>query len=84
MMIIVNKPQQLIDVQCYKCKAIFQVYPLTNMNADWITNCDKHRPDIQMNHSQDDVNRCQHEHDGMIYTSNPPQNKCIKCGEFYR
>jgi len=27
---------------------------------------------------------CNHEHDGMIYTSNPPQNKCIKCGEFYR
>tara|TARA_R110000868_G_C10693842_1_gene748595 strand:+ start:233 stop:508 length:276 start_codon:yes stop_codon:yes gene_type:complete len=40
--------------------------------------------DIQINQSQDDIDRCQHEHDGMIYTSNPPQNKCIKCGEFYR
>lgn len=27
---------------------------------------------------------CQHENDGMIYTSIPPQNKCKKCGEFYR
>lgn len=30
------------------------------------------------------VEECQHESDGMIYTSNPPQNKCNKCGEFYR
>lgn len=28
--------------------------------------------------------KCQHESDGMCYTSHPPQNKCIKCGEFYR
>lgn len=27
---------------------------------------------------------CKHENDGLIYTSNPPQNKCIKCREFYR
>lgn len=27
---------------------------------------------------------CLHENDGMIYTSNPPKNKCKKCGEFYR
>jgi hypothetical protein len=27
---------------------------------------------------------CNHESDGMIYTSNPPKNKCKKCGEFYR
>ncbi len=26
---------------------------------------------------------CQHESDGMIYTSIPPKNKCKKCGEFY-
>ena len=31
-----------------------------------------------------DDNGCHHEHDGMIYTSNPSQNKCVKCGEFYR
>ena len=28
--------------------------------------------------------KCDHESDGMCYTSNPPQNKCKKCGEFYR
>lgn len=27
---------------------------------------------------------CQHESNGMSYTSNPPQNKCIKCEEFYK
>jgi hypothetical protein len=28
--------------------------------------------------------KCLHESDGLIYTSNPPQNKCEICGEFYR
>ncbi len=28
--------------------------------------------------------RCDHKSDGTVYTSNPPQNKCKKCGEFYR
>lgn len=27
--------------------------------------------------------KCNHESDGMIYTSNPPKQKCIKCKEFY-
>ena len=27
---------------------------------------------------------CKHESDGLRYTSNPPQNKCKKCGKFYR
>lgn len=27
---------------------------------------------------------CVHENDGMSYTSLPPQNRCKKCGEFYR
>ena len=31
-----------------------------------------------------DNKECQHESDGSIYCSNPPQNKCIKCGGFYR
>ncbi len=33
---------------------------------------------------QNVVDRCQHESDGIIYTSNPPQNKCVKCGELYK
>lgn len=28
--------------------------------------------------------KCQHESDGHVYCSNPLQNKCKKCGEFYR
>jgi hypothetical protein len=27
---------------------------------------------------------CNHESDGQIYTSNPSQNRCKDCGEFYR
>lgn len=27
--------------------------------------------------------KCNHESDGLIYTSNPPKNKCVKCKEFY-
>lgn len=26
---------------------------------------------------------CNHESDGLCYTSDPPQYKCLKCGEFY-
>ncbi len=28
--------------------------------------------------------KCEHQDDGLTYYSNPPQVKCIKCGEFYR
>ncbi len=27
---------------------------------------------------------CQHESNGLTYMTNPPQNKCLKCWEFYR
>lgn len=27
--------------------------------------------------------KCEHESDGIMYTSNPPKLKCKKCGEFY-
>jgi t-SNARE complex subunit (syntaxin) len=35
-------------------------------------------------HAMIDNYKCAHKSDGLIYTSNPPQNKCIYCGEFYR
>ena len=27
---------------------------------------------------------CQHKSDGLLYTSNPPYLKCVKCGKLYR
>jgi len=32
----------------------------------------------------DNTKICKHEPDGNIYCSNPPQNRCVKCGEYYR
>lgn len=37
-----------------------------------------------MERLQATMKNCKHVSDGMIYTSNPPQNKCVKCREFYR
>lgn len=34
-------------------------------------------------HDMKPCDECKHEDDGMVYCSNPPQNKCKKCGEFY-
>jgi len=41
-------------------------------------------PDIQINQSELDIDRCQHISDGMVYCIYQPQNKCTKCGELYR
>jgi hypothetical protein len=30
------------------------------------------------------LNKCTHESDGLSYTSNPPQSRCVKCKEFYK
>lgn len=35
-------------------------------------------------HLKDANAECKHESDGWMYMSNPPQNKCKKCGQFYR
>ncbi len=85
-MIIINKPEQLLEVQCYKCKSIFSVHPMVSMNAPCITDCSRHKSH---------VTPCQHESDGENYDTTPTfppdgkpivrvQFKCIKCGEFYR
>lgn len=44
----------------------------------------RHKPDIQSNQSQVDVDGCQHESASEACLSNPPWYKCLKCGEFYR
>ena len=28
--------------------------------------------------------QCEHQSNGLSYMSNPPQHKCMKCGEFFR
>jgi hypothetical protein len=64
-MIILNKPEQLIQVQCYRCKSIMDVHPMTNMNAPWITDCNKHKK-VSDKYKQDNCrhgiyeNSCEH------------------------
>lgn len=41
-MIVINKPDDLLDVQCYKCKRIMKAHPMSNMNSDYFTNCELH------------------------------------------
>lgn len=41
-MLIINKPDDLHDVQCYKCKRIMKAHPMANMNSDYFTNCELH------------------------------------------
>ena len=33
-MVIINKPEDLIDVQCYQCGLIMRVHPMTNMHSE--------------------------------------------------
>ena len=80
-MLTINKPNELEQVQCYKCKAVMHAHPMTNINSEYFTNCDLHK--------------CQHESDGMLYCTSPrgsqgdkwnsdaEQSKCKKCGEHY-
>lgn len=39
------------------------------------------KPDIQSNQPQVDVDRCQHEWDGVLKSKNPNLGNCKKCGE---
>ncbi len=41
-MIIVNKPTELLDVQCFKCKASWKMHPMTNMNSAYVQDCALH------------------------------------------
>lgn len=44
-MLIVNKPDNLNQVKCYKCETFFYVHPMQCMNSPFITNCDLHKKD---------------------------------------
>lgn len=79
--------------KCPDCGHRMADYSGKRDDGTWWTGCSKRcgyytqiysAPDIQINQVKDDIDRCQHESDGMIYASNPPQYKCIKCGEFYK
>ena len=45
--------------------------------------CNKTKKELHLG-DYDLDKECEHESDGMCYTSYPLQYKCIKCGEFYR
>ncbi len=62
-MIIVNKPDSLIDIQCYRCKAIIPVHPMTNLNSPWITNCGMHESFLASSDHENNKNKqgnCRH------------------------
>jgi hypothetical protein len=82
-MIVINKPEELIDVQCYRCKATMKASPFSNMNSDYFTDCQLHKPLPIVQSSGTNLD-CKHDSDSMIYCSSlPPQLKCKKCGIFY-
>lgn len=70
-MMIINAPDNLLQVQCYKCKVVFNVHPMANMNADWIINCELHKKQ----HAAYLQDNCRH---GLHDSS------CIKCGKLYK
>lgn len=35
-------------------------------------------------YNDENAQQCRHQSNGLSYMTNPPQNKCLKCGEFYR
>lgn len=41
-MIEINKPVELIKVQCYRCKTIMHVHPKSNLNRDYFSRCELH------------------------------------------
>jgi hypothetical protein len=81
-MIIINKPEELLDVQCYRCKVIMKAHPMTNMNSEYFTNWEMHHPQPLQTK---DV--CIHESDYAISQDclHPIVSlDCRKCGEFYK
>lgn len=46
--------------------------------------CDDGKDCDECDQISENKTECEHESNGLMYTSMPPQFKCIKCGEFYR
>lgn len=61
--------EELIDI-----KRLFRVADV------WFNGMDELRDKIQSMIN----NYCEHQGDGLIYWSNPPQSKCAKCGKYFR
>lgn len=68
-MLVINKHETLIEVQCYKCKTIMMAHPMSNMNSDYFTKCDLH---------------CKHEYE-LTQTQGQPMHfefVCKTCGKY--
>ena len=79
-MIIVNRPSdELIQVQCYKCNAIFGVHPMQSSNSPFITDCELHKCQHERNEQSPPI--ATQSNGGYITEW---QYKCKKCGEFYK
>lgn len=38
----INKPKKLEPIQCAKCKTIFWVSKYTNVNSNYLIDCERH------------------------------------------
>ena len=85
-MIIINKPDEFLDVQCYRCNTIMKIHPMTNMNSDYFSECKLHKKECS--HESDygfwiktDISYARFQN----YQPNTDNfAKCTKCGAFYR
>lgn len=42
-MMIINQPEnELVSVQCYKCKSVFKMHPMSNLSGPCFTDCSLH------------------------------------------
>jgi hypothetical protein len=75
---MINLPKFEFAIQqgwlCHRCNKV---------NAPFTPQCFCSLDSYTITHATKGV-VCQHESDGNMRLSHPPQYKCIKCGEFYR
>lgn len=46
-MFVINKPDNLEEVQCYKCKTIMKTHPMSNLYSDYFAKCEIHNKENQ-------------------------------------